>query len=291
MAITTVIIGLIIVVVIYVFKEQIFLKIIGYTDTHRNKAFLRSFHTLFPHIQFIDTSTNEPQLVECSRHATRQYKCINMEKHLSAMSQSRVSRESIDNLLSDLIEHVQLNGMRVDLEDCIICDVLNVSGSYFPTLHTDMEWDLYESDGFQVWYLIRNDDDDVGNMFVWDADTPETPVFIRKNSQCDMAAYSHISRQKIRCLCSTQGTMKYLRMRQGDCFIFGQRLAHMSDWRLPPGLTRHALNFRVFIRKNKHICLKNHPNIAFRQNFYRTMHMKRLGGTCNYVSRYQLSGI
>jgi hypothetical protein len=155
---------------------------------------------------------------------------------------------NVSRLLRYILPHVSVDGARVEQHRCIIVDLLTSTGGYFPSMHTDVEWSVFDaSDGFQTWILLENSLK-TGNMFILDSEdvlpasvissfgwTGGKPVTIK--AQCGgevLATHKEL-----------RGELKYLDMRPGECLLFGKNLYHCSDLR--PSSQRMSLNFRVVI--------------------------------------------
>lgn len=217
-----------------------------------NKVFLDRFQEFFPRVEYIKCKTCKR--VECDRKAQVQYTCIPLAQHLNGMRRfkdmSNIEKTTlIDSLLTSILPHVHVRGTPVKLEDCVVVDVLAETGAYFPSFHTDVEWNSYPGDGFQVWYLVDHDGGPSGNMFIWE-NPPETSesTFVRAiDNSTELQALSHRDHALIKCKTNAM-PVKYLDFKPGDCFVFGQNLYHMSDFRATQ-TTRYAINFRVLVRR------------------------------------------
>ena len=51
-------------------------------------------------------------------------------------------------------------------DNLFIFDVIDFSGAYFPSVHTDIEWNKVKNDGFQLWSLLENKNK-TGNLFIY----------------------------------------------------------------------------------------------------------------------------
>ena len=217
-------------------------------------------------VKNININNQSKKSVNINKYEKNQYKIIKLDKQneVKEIFNSNNVQFNLDTLLIKMLEHVNLDGSCISLDDCVIVDILKAKGSYFPSLHTDIEWGVFDkSDGFQIWYLYENELD-YGNMFI--LDTPEvipaSNIIFNKDEikiveQCskkiikylDKSIYSH--------------NMQYLDMKKGECLIFGKSLYHMSDFKNQPN--RRCLNFRVVIKDKdggipinlKNICMYN----------------------------------
>jgi hypothetical protein len=134
-------------------------------------------------------------------------------------------------------------------EDCVIVDLIQSKGQYFPSIHTDVEWETYnKQDGFQIWYLFKNKSD-VGNMFILETPKviPATHILFDDERNVTLRSqdtYQHMATYTID---DMNANVMYLDMSEGECFIFGKNLYHTSDCRFPQK-DRIAINFRVLFR-------------------------------------------
>lgn len=148
------------------------------------------------------------------------------------------------------------------LDDLVVVDFLVYTGGYFPQLHNDLEWDIFQGDGYQLWHLMSNDCDTRGNMFVFEVDKerwvpPTRPVVVRTPDGVSAHIRLNDGNQEPAVLESHEKfkdlgmKAKYLAAKPGETFVFGQRLLHISDPRgLPHGCpARKAFNLRVIFRE------------------------------------------
>jgi hypothetical protein len=149
-----------------------------------------------------------------------------------------------------------------------IYDTLSFSGSYFPTAHTDIEWNKVRNDGFQIWSLVENKNKEKkGNMFILYNEYlynkyKDTAIFLRIHNgkiavirNCYQSEfmwwvnpkfiYEYIPISKF-----IEDTRKYyLDFQSGDTILFLKNTLHMSDYRDSSG-NRKAFNFRVAIKED-----------------------------------------
>ena len=130
-------------------------------------------------------------------------------------------------------------------------------GAYFPQVHWDAAWLQFPGvDGFQIWYLLEENDREGGNMFMGRTSDPhidELPVryfqsdggFIKAINDMDQNFDSDIPVKTFSDFNETGLEFRYLDMQAGDCLILSKRTLHMSDPRpFLAGLSprRRALN-------------------------------------------------
>lgn len=149
-------------------------------------------------------------------------------------------------------------------DDLFIYDELDFNGSYFPTAHTDIEWNKVLNDGFQVWSLIKNNNN-TGNMFILYNEylynkyngvgivlrIYKNQIAVIKN--CVYFEFSiHSNDDYIYELIPINEFMAntkkyYLNFNEGDSILFAKNVIHISDYRNNTN-DRQAYNFRVAIK-------------------------------------------
>lgn len=148
--------------------------------------------------------------------------------------------------------------------DLIVFDVLEHTGAYFPSMHTDTEWNKVSNDGFQVWCLEYNKNTSKkGNMFVFENDHlqqqyNDTKYFLRmeddkilvvKNCLHSGKFFGGVNPEYVLETMTVETFVKttkkyYLDFDEGDCMVFDANLLHMSDYRDTSDL-RKSFNFRI----------------------------------------------
>ena len=157
--------------------------------------------------------------------------------------------ESILRLLTETLKYVHLDGKSVSAEQCVLVDLIQSSGQYFPLIHTDVEWETFnKQDGFQIWYLFKNKSD-VGNMFILDTPKviPATHILFNDDRNIDIMSQDSQNILASYNIDDMNAKMMYLDMTEGECLIFGKNLYHTSDYRFPIK-ERIAINIRVLFR-------------------------------------------
>lgn len=161
--------------------------------------------------------------------------------------------------------------------DLFIYDALDFSGAYFPSAHTDIEWNKIKNDGFQIWSLIKNDSP-TGNMFIFYNKYlydkyKDHAIFLRMYKQngkdciaviknCKYSEFlNFINKKYIYELLSIEEFIKstkkyYLDFKSGDSLLFKKNVIHMSDYRNQTN-HRQAFNFRVAIKHNNKLKISN----------------------------------
>jgi len=174
----------------------------------------------------------------------------------------------LTNLLKKILKHTNIDGKKINYEDCIIIDVLNAKGSYFPAFHTDIEWNAFSNnEGFQVWILLEEDEKikPNGKMFILETSLvePAKVLDITENSVIisDIDVKFNNNKKKFKSLHEINPKIKYLNSKVGEIFIMTKNVFHMSDPRHPE-TNRRAINFRVVIKNNKNDDFKINNDIA-----------------------------
>ena len=151
--------------------------------------------------------------------------------------------------------------------DLVVFNAVYHSGGYFPSIHTDQEWNRITNEGFQVWCLEYNRNaSKIGNMFIFENSYLDAKY---KNTKYSLRVFGDEIVVFKNCLgvSTLSGTIKqkfvldrlsvefwkattkmyYLDVEPGDCVVFDNTVAHMSDYRDKTKL-RKAFNFRVAIK-------------------------------------------
>ena len=152
----------------------------------------------------------------------------------------------------------KLDKKRFQTKNINVIDYLDFKTRYAYLPHTDIEWNLIENNGYQVWYLVKNDNEhNFGNMFILYNDYifnkyKNISYTIRcKNNKIEVCKNcKYESKSEILEVLSIEWFKKntqlfYLNLNQGDCLIFNKNICHMSDIR--GNKVRHSINFRVVI--------------------------------------------
>ena len=202
----------------------------------------------------INSSTfAQPTMINAQRDRKNEYGIVALDEALRrnllrdiAKGEDRAG--NVSQLLRYILPHVSVDGTPVERHRCIVVDLMTSTGGYFPSMHTDVEWSVFDaSDGFQTWILLENALK-TGNMFI--LDTPDVlPASVISSFGCGGGKPVTIKAQCGGQLLAThkelQGQLKYLDMRPGECLLFGKNLYHCSDLR--PSSQRTSINFRVVI--------------------------------------------
>lgn len=254
--IITCIIVLIIVCIILRQKiEKFLVKLLTRKQRHDNKA-------IYEILQKMPTNNITSNTIPDSMRSKMYVINIPNFKHLKSQ------KEKCDTVLKRLCD--QNTGLWKDTcrTDLIVFDVLEHIGAYFPSMHTDIEWNKVSNEGFQVWCLEYNGNTSKkGNMFVFENDHLEkryknTKYFLRMEENKILVVQNCLHSEKMigtgvnpEYIMETmtpeyfmRTTKKYyLDFEEGDCMIFNPNMLHMSDYRDTSKL-RKSFNFRVALK-------------------------------------------
>ena len=123
----------------------------------------------------------------------------------------------------------------VSLQELVYFDMFYERGAYFPLVHTDGNWLQFPgADGFQVWYMMEENDNDGGNMFMAhtnDLHTDDLPVIygqsddgtiMKRINDFDQSLDNDIPVKTFSSFNETGLEFRYLDMHAGDCLIFSK---------------------------------------------------------------------
>ncbi len=143
----------------------------------------------------------------------------------------------------------------LDISECIIVDCLYTKYTKFSDFHTDLEYNVFKSESFNIWYLLENNQS-YGNMFLLESDTYKkeyTPCFLKQTSPDTLSVTKNtilhaISNydEEIASIPMKNCSIKYLNMKNKDCLVMGKHMPHRTDLRRDDMFK--GLNFRVVIR-------------------------------------------
>ena len=241
--------------------------------------------------------------ISCFEQDINQYCILNYQDLLCDNNDNYnyKNKEWIDNLLIKIIDsNILKMDRKITLNDLVVLDILSTSGSYYPRFHTDLEWNDFEkSNGFQIWYLIKNDYKNQGNMFILDdyqqnyRYTPSKLNFNCANNDSKIAVLNNLGPWQPNNTCNEENyinihkdfLIKYLNLKAGDCFIFGRNLWHCSDWR-DDYSKRNAINLRVLIKnEDGSIHCSGNPGS------FNPLKHKLIDNKLYDLDRYELSGL
>lgn len=238
---------------LYDFIVSLYMRLKLFFDYGYNKYFYNNFTKIFPHIKNINNENfNNTDSINADKNSINQYKIVNMIDYkylITNIINHKNVNESFYKILKSLITHVNINGKKIDIDRCVFVDVLYSNLQSFPALHTDNEWGVFDkSDGFQVWYLYENDEN-IGNMYLLETDYVLPSSFLVYNEDGTVTMYDQCGDKEIKTFSDKtklKADIKYLKMKSGECLLFGKNLYHMSDYR--KSKYRYSVNFRVIIK-------------------------------------------
>lgn len=211
-------------------------------ELHRN--FLRLAGPLRP----IDRNRGP---INCFKSAIGDYAVAPLDVDLSIETPSS---KHLEQILINILQKVHLQGRSIAAEDCEIVNVMLAGGAYFPSLHCDIEHDMFDNDAFQVWILLRpHPVPKRGNMFLVHSDLAyERGYGIGwNNGQIRTTPNVHEFNPNAPSIpLDIHGRVTYVDIEpKKEALVFNGNLAHMSDFRCPR-TPRVALNFRVLVKRN-----------------------------------------
>lgn len=235
--------------------ESIFMKLLTRKQRHDNSAIYNILE------QMSTTNITRNTLPDSLRSRIYVINIPNF-KHLKSQ------KEKCDTVLKRLCD--KQAGLWKDTcrTDLIVFDVLEHIGAYFPSMHTDIEWNKVSNDGFQIWCLEYNKNSSKkGNMFIFENAHLEekyknTKYFLRMENNKILVVKNCLHSEKFigtgvnkEYIMETmtpeqfKNTTKkyYLDFEEGDCMIFDSNILHMSDYRDTSKL-RKSFNFRVALK-------------------------------------------
>lgn len=194
--------------------------------------------------------------------------------NIKEISQQKNKSDIVLDIFCKKYEHLR------NIQDRLyIFDTLTFAGAYFPTAHTDIEWNKVRNNGFQIWCLVENKES-IGNMFIlynkylYEKYKDVSIVLRRRNDKilvvknCWNAEFAfYIDKKYILEEIPVQEFINstkrfYLDFKPGDCILFLKNTIHMSDHRTSTN-NRKAFNFRVAILdQNNDLSTSNKLNIS-----------------------------
>ena len=221
------------------------------------------------------------EVINVGSETVAEYKIINAATHLGALRNASVKyrsgqpkqmHEALDSLFTDILPHVRRDGAPVSHEELLYCGLFTERGAYFPAIHWDVDWFQFPTaDGFQIWFLMEENDEDGGNMFLATTDDlgkNDPPVgYVPGDGGAIFKGLNDVDHNPIlkrfTDINDSGLEFHYLGMRAGDCLIFSKRTLHMSDPR--PFLSGRLAN-RVAMRLVVPLRSKDKTTIPYSPN-------------------------
>lgn len=250
----------------------------------RNEATLcDTFFDIFPKYDTIVHPRQEK--VNVNRRAGFEVSTLQIPNIKKALKDIANNRWAVDELLSKALERIHCDGNPVRIECCHIIDIIIASSGAFPTIHTDIEWRHFPNDGFQLWYLLENNQKHHGNMFVFDVDAPvkQGQSNILLEGSCFRRTVDQVPHERIP---FNKVNPSYVGITPGDCLVFGQNVYHMSDVRKS---RRTSATLRVALKRpHDRFTLAEYPSLHDAYSWYHFMRYLKYG---NRPNRYEYSGM
>ena len=233
-------------------------------SAEQNKYFIDNFRSIISPFYYGDVPINNNS-VNINRNVKNQY-ALNNKITTKDLDLINPSNETLDILAKRLIPFINIDGKSLSGDDFIVVDVLSASGSYFPSFHTDVEWNTFcNNDGFQVWILLEEDPDikPRGNMFIMESDIARPGLSLRIENKSVNVLNNNDSHDQIiesyNSLSDINPVIKYLNPKIGNVFIMNPSLFHCSD---PYNVNskRRAINMRFVHKPSSNIKLCDPSN-------------------------------
>ena len=229
---------------------------------YRKPYFIKNFNSIIqPYYKGnIDRNTRENIKININRNIKNEYSILSNELTkdiLNDLSKKNIDKNTINILLKRLLPFIHLNGKNINLEELFYIDIINVSGNYYKTFHTDIEWNLFcNNHGFQIWILLEEDDKikPRGNMFLLETDITEAGKTLDFNENNititeNGSNFNKKIEKKFNHLSEINPKFYYLDAKIGEVFIMNPSLFHCSD-PIVENSSRKALNLRIIYKNN-----------------------------------------
>lgn len=188
-----------------------------------------------------------------------------LEDKINILQIDNFNHRDVDNkkiLIKKIIDKIKSNKNNIfPTEQLRVLDFLNFKTPYHWGPHNDIEWNLVENDGYQVWFLLKNDcPSNFGNMFLmynhyifnkykdiifYQITVRNNMVVLYKN--CKNNSF-FLRDGDILEIFSIDWFLKnsylyYLNIQPNQFLVFNRNICHMTDIRNTK--KRHAINFRL----------------------------------------------
>lgn len=173
-------------------------------------------------------------------------------------SLKQMAKECLKNILNS--QKILLNKKSITLKDCIIVDVLETSLLKFSTFHTDAEYSNFTGNGFNVWYLMENNEN-YGNMFLLETDEYKkeyTPCCLKDEYKGNLIPVTSNRYLKLPSFIKNTNTLGYINqnnikvtytnIKNCECLVMSKHVLHRTDLARKENVK--GFNFRVIV-KNK----------------------------------------
>jgi hypothetical protein len=148
---------------------------------------------------------------------------------------------------------------QIVIQDYLESNTLNQESVTFAEFHTDFNWILFDKStkGFQIWYLIENNED-CGNMFLYETNEIKDYPYLIDNYDDTTHKSKLIKNNLIDAVLKYKNyfdeididftKFKYLNIKNGECLVMSKHQPHSTDLRRNNKKKFIALNFRVIIK-------------------------------------------
>jgi len=235
------------------------------------------FFIIFIYIIFIYISFNFNYTCHTLYNIFLKKKNVKIYEVIYSMKYTNININNIPNILKEHISIYNINNINITDKNELITKILyTVDDKKFQTKninvidyfdfktryaylpHTDIEWNLIENNGYQVWFLVKNkNENNLGNMFIlynnyifnkyknisYTIRCRNNKIEVCKN--CKYESNSPILETFSIDWFKNNTQLFYLDFNEGDFLIFNKNICHMSDIR--GDKMRHSINFRVII--------------------------------------------
>jgi hypothetical protein len=174
-----------------------------------------------------------------------------------------MAKKLLENILNS--KKILVDNNPVQFKDCVILDIIDTSKVTFSGFHTDVEYNNFTGNSFNVWYLIENKKS-YGNIFILESDDYKkeyTPCYVKKESNdkeisnydkhniIDLHRHSFFYNHTIQC--EKIGTLKkfkiiYANIKNGECLIMSKHVIHKGDSRRNGNV--NGFHFRVLVKND-----------------------------------------
>ena len=206
----------------------------------------------------------------------------NLKDKINILQLNNFHNKEINNrevLIKKIVDKVKLNPYPFfQTKNIRVLDFLDYKSAYHWGPHNDIEWNLVDNEGYQVWFLLKNDcPNNYGNIFLiyndyifnkyknnifYQLTIENNKIVLYKNCK---NSYFFRKKEDILEIFSIDWFLKntylyYLNIQPNQFLVFNRNICHMTDIR--NAKKRHAINFRLMIndiiyRKNNCGFVKN----------------------------------
>jgi len=254
------------------YHKDLYYKYLNYIliplSSYQIKYFTENYEKIFkPYFRGNIEVTNNK--ININRQSKNEYSLLDKSITngvIEDLKKSHTVDDVMKNIVKKSLKYVHYDGNPIHYDDLLFVDVLNVPGNYFPFFHTDIEWNTFcESDGFQLWILLEEDEDIAprGNMFIMETDVVEPGMGLKITKDKVVKTFSGSIFEKTieeyDSLNEINPKIKYLNAKIGEVFLMNQNVLHCSD-PIVYNSKRRAINLRVVYKKKNNVKICNLDN-------------------------------